>query len=62
VVLGAVYISRSTITEYVPAAGPYLETYATFVDLLRAKAEVLGAYVWDLVMQGYDWIIAKFFS
>ncbi len=62
VALGAVYISRSTITEYLPVVGPYLETYATFVDLLRAKSEVLGAYVWDQMMQGYDWIIAKFFS
>ena len=62
VVLGAAYISRGTITEYLPVVGPYLESYANFVDLLRGKAEVLGAYVWDLVMQGYDWIIAKFFS
>lgn len=61
VILGAIYISRGTITEYMPATGPYLETYATFVELLRAKAEVLGAYVWGLVMQGFDWVIAKFF-
>ena len=62
VVLGAIYISRATITEYVPAIGPYLETYATYVDLLRAKAEVLGAYVWDSITQGYDLVIARFFS
>ncbi|PCJ75820.1 MAG: hypothetical protein COA53_04995 [Rhodobacteraceae bacterium] len=61
VILGAIYISRSTITEYMPAVGPYLETYATFVELLRVKAEVLGAYVWGLMMQGVDWVIAKFF-
>ncbi len=61
VILSAIYISRSTITEYVPAVGPYLDTYATFVELLRAKAEVLGAYVWGLMMQGFDWVIAKFF-
>ena len=62
VILGATYISRDQITEYVPAIGPYLETYATFVDLLRARAEVLGSYVWTLLTQGYDWVIAKFFS
>jgi len=61
VILGAIYISRGTITEYLPAAGPYLETYANFVDLLRVKAEVLGIYVWGLMTQGYDWVIAKFF-
>lgn len=61
VVLAAIYITRSAITKYIPAVGPFLETYATFVELLRAKAEVLGAYVWGLMMQGFDWIIAKFF-
>ena len=62
VILGAIYTSRNTITEYVPALGPYLETYASFVDLLRAKSEVLGAYIWGLLTQGYDWMIVKFFS
>ncbi len=62
VILGAVYIARNTITEYIPAVGPYLESYATFVDLLRTKAEVLGAYVWDLVMQAYNAILTRFFN
>ncbi|MEO1919122.1 MAG: zinc-ribbon domain-containing protein [Paracoccaceae bacterium] len=43
VILAAVYISRVQITEYLPAVGPYLETYASFVDKLRVLAEDLFA-------------------
>ncbi|MGE4612480.1 MAG: zinc-ribbon domain-containing protein [Paracoccaceae bacterium] len=59
VILAAVYISRVQITEYLPAVGPYLETYASYVDKLRVLAEDLFAQVWELLQQGYDWVKAK---
>lgn len=59
VILLAIYVARAQITEYLPAAGPYLETYAGYVDILRANAEVLGASVWELGIQGYDWVMVK---
>ena len=55
----AVYVLRGKIVEALPAALPYLETYAALVDTLRAQAEVLTKTVWTLVLQGFDWVMAK---
>ena len=59
VILLAVYVSKGQIVEYLPVAEPYLETYASYVDILRANAEVFAANVWELTLQGVDWVMAK---
>lgn len=59
VILLAVYVSENQIVEYLPAAGPYLETYGSYVDILRANAEVFAANMWELILQGVDWVKAK---
>lgn len=59
VLLVAIYVLRGQITEYLPATEPYLETYASFVDILRVQAEEFGGIVWELAVQGFDWVMAK---
>ncbi len=62
VILAAIYVANGKITEALPAIGPFMETYVSLVDFLRIKAELLGSSVWTLSMQGFDWVMAKFFS
>ena len=57
--LAAVYVLRGQIGEAIPAVQPYLETYATLVDTLRAQAEGLVNTAWALILQGFDWVMAK---
>lgn len=59
VIFLAVYALQARIVEYLPAAEPYLETYASYVDILRANAEIFAAKTWALILQGVDWVMAK---